>query len=94
MSTETVTDLCRDALMQVLMLSLPVLSVAILVGLITSIFQAVTQVQDQSLSLIPKIVLMLVTLLYIMPWGMSQMVDYSTGLYKEMPSSISSGPES
>ena len=94
MSTETVTDLCRDALMQVLMLSLPVLSVAILIGLITSIFQAVTQVQDQSLSLIPKIVLMLVTLLYIMPWGMSQMVDYSTDLYKEMPSSISSGPES
>jgi flagellar biosynthetic protein FliQ len=84
MSTETVTDLCRDALMQVLLLSLPVLGVAILVGLITSIAQAVTQVQDQSLSLIPKIVLMLITLLYILPWGMSHMVDYSTTLYEEM----------
>jgi flagellar biosynthesis protein FliQ len=76
--------------MQVLLLSVPVLGVAILVGLVTSIAQAVTQVQDQSLSLIPKIVVMLITLLYIMPWGMSQMVEYSTSLYDEMPNSFSS----
>lgn len=90
MTTETVTDLCREALMQILLLSLPVLGVAILVGLVTSVAQAVTQVQDQSLSLIPKIVLMLITLLYILPWGMSQMVDYSTSLYRDMPNSFSS----
>lgn len=74
--------------MMTLLLSVPVLAVATLSGLLISIAQAVTQIQDQTLSFVPKIVLMLVTTLLLLPWSISQIVEYTIELYLDIPSNF------
>ena len=74
--------------MLALLISAPVLTVAVLVGLGISIIQAVTQIQDQTVSIIPKIVIMLLTLVYVTPWILTQMVEYSTRLFTGIPDTL------
>lgn len=88
MTLDQVTELCRAAVMLALMVSAPVLAVAVVVGLSISIIQAVTQIQDQTVSIIPKIVIMLLTLVYVTPWILTQMVEYSTQLFNGIPDSL------
>ena len=88
MNIDQAVELGRSAIMLTLMLGAPVLIVAVVVGLIVSILQAVTQLQDQTLSFVPKIIAMLLTLLYVLPWAMSQMVDYATELLREIPKNL------
>ena len=59
---------------------------AILVGLVISILQAVTQLQDQTLSFVPKIIAMALAGLYVLPWMMHQLIEYTVGLFGNMPS--------
>ena len=80
-----VSELARSAMMLTLLITSPVLAVAVLVGLAISIGQAVTQIQDQTLSIVPKIVVMLLTMLLILPWTLTQLVQYSTDLYAGIP---------
>ena len=80
-----VSELARSAVMLTLLITSPVLAVAVLVGLAISIGQAVTQIQDQTLSIVPKIVVMLLTMLLILPWTLTQLVQYSTDLYAGIP---------
>lgn len=88
MDIDQTVELGRSAIMLTLMLGAPVLIVAVVVGLFISIMQAVTQLQDQTLSFVPKIIAMLLTLLYVLPWAMSQMVDYTTELYHQIPKNL------
>lgn len=88
MTLDQVAELCRSAVMLALMISAPVLTVAVLVGLGISIIQAVTQIQDQTVSIIPKIVIMLLTLVYVTPWILTQMVEYSTRLFTGIPDTL------
>lgn len=81
MTIDQISELCRAAVMLALMISAPVLTVAVLVGLGISILQAITQIQDQTVSIIPKIVIMLLTLVYVTPWILTQMVEYTTGVF-------------
>ena len=74
--------------MMTLLIGAPVLLAAIIVGLFISILQAVTQLQDQTLSFVPKIVAMLVTLIIVFPWVMTRMIEYSTTLIREIPSGL------
>ena len=74
--------------MTALLIAAPVLSVAVFVGLAISIAQAVTQIQDQTVSIIPKIVVMLLTMLYVMPWSLGQLVQYSARLFAAIPEHI------
>ena len=74
--------------MMTLLIGAPVLLAAIVVGLVISIMQAVTQIQDQTISFVPKIVAMLVTLLIVLPWAMTRMIEYSTDLIREIPSGL------
>jgi len=90
MLIEQMTELCRGAVMLALLISAPILTVAVAVGLTISILQAVTQIQDQTVSIIPKIVIMLLTILYVLPWVMTQMVEYSTRLFSEIPGIVNS----
>ena len=85
MDVEQAVELARDAVMLTLLLSLPIMGVAMLAGLLISIGQAVTQIQDQTLSFVPKIVLMLLTALLILPWSIGLIMEYSTNLYLEIP---------
>ncbi len=77
-------DLARGALLLAVKLALPALGAAVIVGLIVSILQAATQVQEQSLSFVPRLVAVCVTLFLLMGWMLSTLVDYARGLYGDM----------
>lgn len=85
MTVDQAVELGRAALMMTLLIGAPVLLAAIVVGLVISIMQAVTQIQDQTISFVPKIVAMLLTLLIVLPWAMTLMIEYSTNLIREIP---------
>jgi flagellar biosynthetic protein FliQ len=68
----------------------PLLLVGLVVGLLVSVFQAVTQIQEQSLSLIPKIVGVAVVIVLLGPWMLGQLVTYTTALYASIPSMVGS----
>jgi len=81
MSDEFVIDLCRKAVMVVLMASGPMLLAGMIVGLIVSIFQATTQINEQTLTFIPKIVAVFVTLLIMTPWIIHTLTSFTGGIF-------------
>ena len=85
MSVDVAIDLCRSATIISLLIAAPVLACAVIVGLVISILQAVTQLQDQTLSFVPKIVAMAAVLVLVLPWAVSQMTSYSVDLFKGIP---------
>ena len=85
MDVDQAVELARDAVVLTLLLSVPVMAVATLAGLLISIAQAVTQIQDQTLSFVPKIILMLLTTLLLLPWSINRIVEYSEKLYNDIP---------
>ncbi len=68
----------------------PLLLVALVVGLVVSVFQAVTQIQEQSLTLIPKIAGIAVVVVLLGPWMLGQLVAYTTALYSSIPTLVGS----
>ncbi len=78
-------SLGRDALWMMLMVSAPVLVIGLIVGLVISLFQAVTQLQEQTLTFVPKIAAMLVAAALFIPWITEQMVEYSRKLFSGLP---------
>lgn len=74
-------DLVRQALSQALMLAAPILLAGLTIGLIVSIFQTVTQVQEQTLSFVPKIGGMILVAIAIIPWIINVMLDYTTAMF-------------
>jgi flagellar biosynthesis protein FliQ len=88
MNVDQAVEMARAAIMLTLVIGAPVMLAAVLVGLLVSILQAVTQLQDQTLSFVPKIVAMLLMTLYVLPWIINRMVDYSTTLIHDIPSML------
>jgi flagellar biosynthetic protein FliQ len=88
MSLETAVELVRSATYMALMVGAPVLIVSILVGLAISVLQAVTQIQEQTLNFVPKIVLMSLTMLLVLPWAIQRVVEYATALIHDIPSTF------
>jgi flagellar biosynthetic protein FliQ len=69
----------------------PILLVALVIGLVVSIFQAVTQIQEQSLSLIPKIAGVAVVIVVLGPWMLGQLVTYTSQLFTSIPTMVGGG---
>ncbi|WP_145214730.1 flagellar biosynthesis protein FliQ [Gimesia alba] len=88
MDSSTVLDLGREGLLIMLEVSGPVMLTAVVVGLVISIGQAVTQIQDQTISFVPKIIMMVLAILYTLPWITSLLVEYSTNLITNIPSRL------
>ena len=88
MDLETAVDLVRNATYLALLVGAPVLIVSIVVGLVVSVLQAVTQIQEQSLNLVPKIVLVSFTMLLVLPWAIQRVVEYATALINDIPSTF------
>ena len=86
MNQDTVINLATQAMMLALKIAGPVLLLGLIVGLLVSIFQAVTSIQEQSLSFIPKIVGVAVLIVVLGPWMLSQLVSYAQNLYLSIPS--------
>jgi flagellar biosynthetic protein FliQ len=78
-------ELLQRALTLVLTVGGPMLLAALLVGIIISLVQAVTQVQEQSLTFIPKLVVVAVVFVITLPWMMRAMVEFTVGLFQSLP---------
>jgi flagellar biosynthetic protein FliQ len=85
MSPETVVTIGRQALEMTLMLAAPLLLTALAVGLIVGIFQAATQINEMTLSFIPKLLAMAAVLALTGPWMLRQLVEYSRSLIESIP---------
>jgi flagellar biosynthetic protein FliQ len=88
MTQDQVVSLVVDAMSVSLKIALPVLLVSLVVGLAVSIFQAVTQIQEQTLTFIPKVVAMAVVIVIAGPWMLGQIVSYTQNLYESIPSMV------
>lgn len=81
MTIDAVADIASDALYLIIEVSLPVLLISLIVGLIISIFQTVTSIQEQTLTFVPKIIAVFLGLMLFGPWMMQNMVDFITELW-------------
>ncbi len=81
MTIEAISDMAQTALFLIIRTSLPVLLVSLIIGLIISIFQTVTSIQEQTLTFVPKIVCVFCALILFGPWMMNSMVEYMTELW-------------
>lgn len=88
MTPQTVMEIARTAIEILLIVSAPILGAALVTGLIISIFQAATQINESTLSFIPKIVVMFITLIFVGPWMLQIMIDYIRRLVESIPSLI------
>ncbi|KKB75591.1 MULTISPECIES: flagellar biosynthesis protein FliQ [Bacillus] len=84
MSSEFVISIAERAVYVTLLVSGPLLALALLVGLIVSVFQATTQIQEQTLAFIPKIVAVLVGLVIFGPWMLSTILSFATELFSNL----------
>lgn len=89
MEIATVVDLGRSALWAVLIISAPLLVVALGVGLFIGVIQAATSINEMTLSFIPKLVVMGVALALFGGWQLSMLVDYTRDIYKRIPALFS-----
>jgi flagellar biosynthetic protein FliQ len=89
MEIATVVDLGRSALWAVMIIASPMLVVALGVGLFIGVIQAATSINEMTLSFIPKLVIMGVTLALFGGWQLSMLVDYTRDIYKRIPALFS-----
>jgi flagellar biosynthetic protein FliQ len=81
MTVDSVIDLAREAMMMTLTLAAPPLIVGLLIGLVVAVLQAVTQVHDPSISLVPRMMAILLTIVVCLPWLIERMVAYSQTVF-------------
>ena len=91
MTPEFVVGFARQAIELTLMISLPMLAVGLGMGLLVSIIQAATQIQEATLAFIPKIVSMFLALLFAFPWIMDKIVTYTRDILLNIPLYIRMG---
>jgi len=91
MQSEQAVEIGHQALMQALMIAAPLLVIAVLIGLLVGTLQAMTQIQDHTLSYIPKLATILITLCICLPWILERLVEYSTQLITNIPQVLSGG---
>ena len=81
MSLDNAVELLRHSLLLTLLIAAPVLAVGLVVGFVISLFQAVTQLQEQTLSLIPRIVAMIACAVFMLPWAGGHLIEYARQMF-------------
>lgn len=89
MNADTVIELGRQGMNITVLLAAPLLLAALAAGLLIGMFQAATQIQDMTLSFIPKLVVLVVALGLTGPWMLTQLVDYTRQLFEMIPGLVS-----
>jgi len=89
LSQATIITIGQHALFTAMLAAAPMLVIGLVVGLIISIFQATTQINDQTLAFVPKIVAVLLILLIVGPWIMNLLIDYTTSLFNQINTYVS-----
>ena len=85
MQPDVVIRVAKEAIEITLFVSLPIMGVGLIVGLIISLFQALTQIHEVTLTFVPKIVAVLLSLLFLLPWMMGKMMSYTEQLITNLP---------
>ena len=85
MTTDQAIQIAREAMTVTLLLAAPMLGFGLLVGLVVSIFQAVTQINEMTLTFIPKIIAVAAAMAIFMPWMIRTLVDFTTRLITSLP---------
>lgn len=88
MSQTFVINLFEQAVYTILIVSAPMLGFGLLVGLLVSIFQATTQIQEQTLAFIPKIIAVLLSMVIFGPWMLSHLLDFTESIFNNLGSFI------
>ena len=88
MTPEFVVGFARQAIEMTLVIALPMLGIGMAVGIFISIIQAATQIQEMTLTMVPKIIAIFLALLLAFPWIMDKMTSYTTNLFLNLPNYI------
>jgi len=88
MTPESVMSMGRQAMEVTLMVAAPMLLIALAIGLVVSIFQAATQINEMTLSFIPKLVGIFIALMIAGPWMLSVMLDYMREMFTNIPNMV------
>lgn len=84
MEAAEIIDICREAIYVLIMIAAPLMVVALLVGLVIALFQALTQIQEATLTFVPKILAMLVTLSLMLPFMFDTLVSFNNKLHEKI----------
>ncbi len=85
MTPEFVIEFAKQAIVLTIYLSMPMLGLGLIAGLIISVFQAVTQIQEMTLTFVPKILAVFMGLLFAAPWMIAEMTDYTRRVIENIP---------
>lgn len=84
MTTLQVVQMTRELMYVALLLSMPLMLFGLLVGLVISIFQAVTQINEQSLTFVPRMIVVALTIILLAPWMIALVTQYTRGVFEQM----------
>jgi flagellar biosynthetic protein FliQ len=85
MTPEFIVSFAQEAIKVTILVSMPMLALGLVVGLAISIFQAVTQIQEMTLTFVPKILIVLVALLFFANWMLEQMMHFTINVIQQIP---------
>jgi flagellar biosynthesis protein FliQ len=88
MTADSIMGVAQSSIYVILLVLAPILGIALAVGLIVSIFQAITQIQEQTLAFTPKIIAVFVSLLFFGPWMLTHLVDFTRSILTNLPNFI------
>jgi flagellar biosynthetic protein FliQ len=88
MSPEVVIGVARQAIQVTLLVALPILGIGLVVGVLVSLVQAATQIQEMTLTFVPKIISIFVGLLLLLPWIMSQLMSFTLEIFNNIPNYV------
>lgn len=85
MGLDTIVKIAREALIQILLISAPMLGIGLLVGLLVSIFQATTSIQEQTLTFVPKIIAIFLSIIFFGNWMLANLLEFTRRLFGMIP---------
>ncbi|MFW5731494.1 MAG: flagellar biosynthesis protein FliQ [Desulfonatronovibrionaceae bacterium] len=88
MTPDFVVGFARQAIETTLLIALPMLGTGMVVGITVSILQAATQIQEMTLTIVPKIITIFLVFIFVFPWLMDKMITYTTNLFMNLPNYI------
>ncbi len=85
MTPEFIVEFAKQAILLTIYLSMPMLGLGLIAGLIISVFQAVTQIQEMTLTFVPKIIAVFLGLLFAAPWMLEEMTSFTVNVFENIP---------
>ncbi|XKH00445.1 flagellar biosynthesis protein FliQ [Marinobacter nauticus] len=85
MTPDTVIDIIREALWLIVTLATMIIGPGLAIGLVVSTFQAATQINEQTLSFLPRLLITLIVIIVMGPWMLTQLLDHANGLISRIP---------